>query len=336
VTTRTGRLVASRLFPSLPCVFFPVDIGFVMGRALSLINPRIVIIVETELWPNLLSEARRRDVPVVIVNGRVSPASYRWYVRFSPFLRRFLPLLSAAVMRTDEEASRLVRIGACAERVSVGGSMKFDEAASLARRVDPAKLRKKLGIGEDRPVIVFGSVHPGEEEGVVEICERLVRRFPNLLSLIAPRWLEKTDISRRLRTRGTAFALYTRLPHRIDAPVIVVDTYGELSSLYAVCEVAFVGGSLVQGGGQNPIEPAAFGRPVLAGPFIWHFAEEWECLLAGGGAMQVKSFSHLEEALCALLSNHPLRRELGKKAAETVSRHTGATEKTLRTIRKFL
>jgi len=336
VTTKSGRTLAARQFPDIACLFFPLDFSPIVARTISLLRPRLVVLVETEIWPNLIRLCRKKKIPVVIINGRLSPRSFRWYRRFRFFLRRVLPLVTEVAMRTEEEARRLVFLGAKADVIRVVGSIKFDQAYALSSKINSEDVRRMYRIPEKRRVVVFGSLHPGEEKEIVSVAKKLLSLFPELLVVIVPRFLDRTGIFSFLNESGLAYCRRSSFPAGKERSLWVIDTYGELNNFYSICEVAFVGGSLVPWGGQNPIEPAAFRKPVIFGKFNWHFFEEWHRIKSAGGGIEVCDYDQLLKEIAQLLNDPVRSRQLGEKAFAVVAANCGATERNLQMLSFYL
>jgi len=336
VTTKTGRKIARENFPDITCFFFPLDFYFIVKQAVKFLNPKLIVLVETELWPNLLRISRTKKIPVIIINGRISPRSFSRYRKFRLFTKKVLPCLSEIAMRTEEEAQRIIFLGAEKEKIKIAGSIKFDQAFSLSEEMQPDKIREKYGIPENKKVIVFGSLHPGEESDIVNVCIKLINKYPDILFVIAPRFLNRTNIFKVLAEKRIQYAKRSKLPENKELSLWIIDTYGELNNFYSICECAFVGGSLVGWGGQNPIEPAAFKKPVIFGKYKWHFFEEWGKIKSGGGGIEVEDYNELYEKICFLLENPEIAKQLGEKAFHVVSENKGATAKNLKIIEKYL
>ena len=334
--TKTGRRVAEKNISDITCLFFPIDLYPVMKGAISRINPEIIAIVETELWPNLLQIASKQKIPVVLLNGRISPFSYPKYKRIRFFSKRVLPLFSAITMRSEEEAEKIIYLGAEKVKVEVVGSMKFDLAYEMSKTVNPDEVREKLGIERDRRVVVFGSLHPEEEEEIINIAEKILKKFPDILTVIVPRYLDKTRVYSALDKRCMDYVRRSELPSSKAYSIIVVDTYGELNNFYSISELAFVGASLYRWGGQNPIEPTAFKKPVLFGPYHWHFKEEWKKIKEGGGGIEVENYEALYQKVSYLLENPSLCKQIGENGYSVLLKNMGATERNLAVLSRFL
>lgn len=332
--TLTGQGVAKeKTAGAAAVIYFPLDLPFAVGRALDLVRPELIAIVETEIWPNFIALAARRGVPIAIVNGRISDRSFRGYRRLRPALRTILPLVSRFSMQTALDAERITALGAPPASVSVGGNMKFDCGLSPAGAPELLAARAALGLRGDAPVFVAGSTHRGEEGFVLDAYDAARRRFPGVSLVLVPRHPERRgEVAALCEGRGFSCVLRTRLPRgeRVpDGAVLVADTIGELAAIYRAATVVFVGKSLVDGGGQNIIEPACMGKPVIFGPSMHNFREAAELLLASRGAVRVADARGLAEAVVALLGDDAAREGLGRRAAEAMAGSRGATQRNL-------
>jgi|LSQX01.3.fsa_nt_gb 3-deoxy-D-manno-octulosonic-acid transferase len=336
LATKTGRGVAEEKFPDTTHLFFPADFYPIMMKAVNRINPKLIIIVETEIWPSLLKIAYDKKIPVALINGRISPSSYPKYKKMRFFVGKFLRLFSVITMRNHEEAGRIMDMGALKEKIKVVGSMKFDLAYDMSKQIDPSKIREQYKISSNKKVAVFGSLHPAEEEGVVEVVAKLLNRFKDILIIIVPRYLDKTDIYKILSNKKIKYMRKSSFVAGEEFSVLIVDTYGELNNFYSICDMAFVGASLNPWGGQNPIEPISFKKPVVYGKYNWHFLEEWRLIKEGGGGIEVDSFVSLYDQLVKLIENPSLASEIGEKGYNTLLENMGATERNLKVLSRFL
>ncbi len=336
LATKTGRRVAEKKLPGTQHLFFPIDFYPVMKRAVKKINPKLIVIIETELWPNLLKIASDNKIPVILLNGRISPFSFPKYKRIRFFSQKLLPLFSAVTMRTKEEAEKLIYLGAEQKNLNIVGSMKFDLAYEMSKKIKPQEIRRALGIKENRRIVVFGSLHPEEEDMIADIAQKLLKKFTDTATVIVPRYLDKTNVYKILQNRKMDYVKRSSMPGERESSVIVVDTYGELNNFYSICEFAFVGASLYRWGGQNPIEPTAFKKPVLFGIHNWHFKEEWEKIKLGGGGIEVESYDRLYREAVRLLENPGICRQMGENGYRVLLENTGATEKNLQVLSRFL
>ena len=342
-TTMTGQQIARNNLQYVDEVFyFPFDLRFIVRRTLRLVRPRLFIVMETEIWPNLLRACHEAGVKTVLVNGRISSRSYPRYRMARWFLRRVLLHVDRFCMQSAESARRIIDIGADPSRVSVTGSLKFDSleipGTSPADRGRNRVLRY-FRVAPDRPVVIAASTHKGEEAPVLEAFQRIRATRSNALLIIAPRKPERFDeVERMARRAGWNVARRSEL--RVDAEprddVVVLDRIGELAQLYQIGTVVFVGGSLVDAGGHNILEPAVFGKPIVFGPHMQNFAEIAGAFLDQGAAIQVRSGRELESTLLALLGDPVRRASLGAAARALVEANRGARAKSLAAIAQLL
>ncbi len=343
-TTMTGQQIARNNVQYVDEVFyFPFDLGFIVNRTLRLVKPRLFIMMETELWPNLLRACHRDGVRTMLVNGRISSRSYPRYRLARPFFRRVLLHVDRFCMQSDESARRIVDIGAEQPRVVVTGSLKFDslEIPGASASADRGRNRvlRYFRLSAGRPVIIAASTLRGEEEPVLDAFQRIRATMTNTLLIIAPRKPERFDeVERLARRAGWNVARRTEL--RVDAEprcdVVILDTMGELAQIYQVATVVFVGGSLVDAGGHNILEPAVFGKPIVFGPHMHNFTEIARTFLDNGAAIQVATGRELEPVLQGLLGDPVRRATLGAGARALVEANRGARNKTLAAIAQLL
>jgi 3-deoxy-D-manno-octulosonic-acid transferase len=335
-TTIAGQQVARRSLQHVDAVFyFPFDWAFIVRRTLDIVKPRVFIMMETEIWPNLLRLCRKRRVKTVMINGRISSRSYPRYRLIRPFFKRVLGDIDRFCMESEESARRLLDLGADPARVTVTGSLKFDSLEiPPASHVKPRLLRF-FRISPGRTVIVAGSTMRGEESAVLRAFARVKTTMPAALVVLAPRQPERFGEAEQL-ARAAGFVTMRRNDLPIDveprADVIVLDTIGELAQLYQLATAVFVGGSLVDHGGHNLLEPAIFGKPIVFGPHMQNFREIADAFVTQGAAVQVRSGGELEEVMLALLTDPVRRARMGAAARALVEANRGAKEKTLAVI----
>ena len=342
-TTIAGQQVAQRNVQHVDGVFyFPFDWAFILRRTLKIVNPRLFIMMETEIWPNLLWLCRARGIKTVVINGRISSRSYPRYRTVRPFFRRVLDDVDRFCMQGEESARRLIALGADPARVSVTGSLKFDSLQATAP-LSHAKPRERVlrffRLSPGRIVVIAGSTVKGEEAAVLRAFERIKRLLPGALAILAPRAPERfTEVERLARDAGFSAVRRSDLPIDAEprADVVILDTLGELAQLYQIATVVFVGGSLAKQGGHNILEPAIFGKPIMFGAHMDNFREIAEAFLANGAAVQVHSDRELEEAMLTLVSDPVRRARLGAAARALVEANRGAKEKTLAVIAELL
>jgi 3-deoxy-D-manno-octulosonic-acid transferase len=336
VTETGATVVRERFADQATHRFFPLDLPRPVRRAVAAIDPAFFICMETELWPTLLRTLARRKIPVMIANGRLSDRSFRRYQMVRGFMKDVLADVTVLAMRSAEDARRAIALGAPPERVFVTGNLKNEASDDPPGAAD--LWRRLLGVPDGRPVWIAGSTHPGEEEAVLDAHAAARRRVPELTLVLAPRHPERVrDVLALITARGESAVRRSELPRpkRSDA-IILLDTVGELAQLYAVADVVFVGGSLVEAGGHNMLEAAVRGKPVLLGPHNENFRESAELLLACGAATMVRNAIELGGELTALLGDPALRERLGAAGRAAVASRHGAVRETLELAARFL
>jgi 3-deoxy-D-manno-octulosonic-acid transferase len=338
--TATGARVAHTHLPEAAAAgfAFPVDFRGATRRAVRRIRPRCFIALETELWPNLLRALAEAGIPAVLANGRISDRSFRRYGRVRRLFRRVLDHVTLFCMQSDENARRIISLGARPERVVVTGNLKM-EAAAGDDGTDRL-WRRLLHLGTAR-VWVAGSTHRGEEEPILDAFLSLreeLRQSPDPFCLIlAPRHPERVDeVEGLARARGLRPVRRSRIPAGAPSELILLDTVGELATLYGVAEVIFVGGSLVPIGGHNVIEPALHAKPVVFGPHMGNFRDAAALLLRAEAGIQLREAGELTPTLRGLLADPDARRRLGDAAWTAVRAHQGACQKTLAALETLL
>jgi 3-deoxy-D-manno-octulosonic-acid transferase len=336
-TTDTGFEEARKCFPDLSVIHFPFDFSRAVRRTLRAVDPALVVLAEGELWPNFLLAARHRGVPVAVVNGRMSPRSLRRYRRLGPLSRWLMRRLDLLAMQSDAYAAAVRGLGAAPERVHVTGSVKFDGVTTDRHNPRTETLRQVFGVSENDLVWIAGSTQAPEEQIVIDLFKRLRATHPNLRLFLVPRQKDRFDkVAKLLERAGLPF---TRRSSILDprSSVVLIDTIGELGALWGLADVAFVGGSLDgRRGGQNMIEPAAYGAAVVFGPHVWNFRDVAARLVDAGGAYQVADAAELERATARLLGDVEERQRIGTAAREFVLRQQGATERTIGLLGRLL
>jgi 3-deoxy-D-manno-octulosonic-acid transferase len=329
-TTVTGNEVAKKSVRGLDGLFFaPFDFPHPVRRALEVVNPSLLLLVETELWPNLIHEASRRGTRVALVNGRISPRSFPRYKRVRRFLASVLGEIDLFLMQGEAHAERIREMAAPPDRVHVTGNLKFD-AVETPRL--PERLARLMNAGgARRPLWVAGSTVDGEEELVLSAFHRVRERVPQARLLVAPRHPERfAAVPGLIEAAGFRCVRRSTLDPAVwtDGEVLLLDTLGELAQLYALASVVFVGGSLVPSGGHNILEPAVAGKPVLVGPYMENFQEIADAFRSESAMVQVASADELGREVGALMLDEPRRLGLGERARGLVGRNRGAVNRT--------
>ena len=337
ITPTGARIVGERLAGTATHRFFPIDLPGPVRHALDATRPHFFIAIETELWPNFLRALARRGIPAMIANGRISDRSFRRYGWVRGLMRRVLANVSVFAMQTEEDARRIIALGAPPARVVVTGNLKSDLLPDAAGE-DAAAWRGRLRLAADARLWIAGSTHRGEETLVLDAFLHARARRPELALLLAPRHPERVEeVETLIRERGLAAVRRSRLPaDAAPGAVVILDTVGELAALYALAEIVFVGGSLVPIGGHNVLEPAMRGKPVLVGPHMSNFREGAELLQRSGGGLVVKDGPELEREVARLLDDRALARRMGEAARQAFAGRQGAVSATLDLVGRHL
>lgn len=359
-TTGTGYEVAKQKLPEATIAYWPLDFSWAVERALRTVRPEAVCLIELELWPNFLLAAQAANVPVLLINGRIGAKSARGYQRLAWLWRQVLPALTHCAVQTEEYARRLIALGVPAARVTVTGNIKYDQVEVDRSNPQTAELRRHFGLAADELVFIAGSTQETEEAAALDAWQALRVEFPHLRLILVPRHKERfedvtqlvTDRGLKLRRRSQGSpesSVQSREPEKskdasspsspfLDTrplaldpplPVCLLDTLGELRACWGLADVAFVGGSLTKRGGQNMLEPAAYGAAVLFGPNTWNFRDIVTALLECGGAEVVPTPADLTAAVQALLRDPNKRATMGAAAQLFVAQQQGALECTL-------
>lgn len=330
-STDTGFDLAEERFPEFTVSWFPLDFSWAAERALERVNPEMVVLVELEMWPGFLRACRARGVRTALVNARLSEKSYRGYSRIA-LLRPLFAELQVVGAQTEEYAGRLISLGVRPDRVRVTGSVKFDGV--LTDRGNPAtdELRRLFCISSDETVFIAGSTQSPEEQMALEAWAALKSDYPQTRLILVPRHRERFDeVAETVLKSGHGLHRRSSVAADTDVcpdSVILLDTIGELSACWGLADIAFVGGSFGNRGGQNMLEPAAFGAAVMFGPNTWNFRDIVERLLWFDAAIQLNSPEQLDSTLRQLLDDAPLRAKLGMSAQQFVTRQRGALQET--------
>ena len=343
-TTRTGQALASERFESNRVFYCPLDLPWAVRAWLNALKPSSLVLAETEFWPNLLHGCFRRDIPVAVVNARISDRSWPRYKRLRRLWQPLLSRLSRVLAQSQTDADRLLALGCRPDRVSVAGNLKFDVRA--AQESEATRLLKSMTAG--LRVVVAGSTLEGEESALIEAWPRLLAADSQLVLVLAPRHPERFGVvAALLEKSGLLWCKRSdwysespgARPASVDAlrpgTIVLLDTIGELASVYSLASVAFVGGSLVPAGGHNPLEPAQFGVPIVMGPHYANFVAIVESLRSHD-AMRIAAKEDLASTLIELLRDRAAAGTMGARAKEVFDRQAGATDRCVAAIRELL
>jgi 3-deoxy-D-manno-octulosonic-acid transferase len=336
-TTDTGQKLARERSGENNVFYFPLDLPFAVRAYLQALRPRLLVLAESEFWPNLLHQSHAAGVPVAVVNARVSGRSLPRYLRFRGLLRRVMLNVDVFLAQSEEDARRLVQIGAPKERVHVGGNLKF-EVKAPAKPQTLESFSAIVGRDEIGPVVVAGSTLQGEDELLLDCFRQIAERYPNALMVLAPRHPERFEAVGSLlavsgiRWRRRSEWGFLELP---IGGVFLLDSIGELAGLYEVADLAFVGGSLVPKGGHNVMEAAQFAVPILVGPHTENFRDIVSIFQQADG-LRVVTPESLAPTVLELLQDDAERTRLGQRALEVLRSQQGATERTIATLLRLL
>jgi 3-deoxy-D-manno-octulosonic-acid transferase len=329
-TTATGYALAKRLVPPRIDLFYsPLDFWPVMHRAFRLINPKGIVLIEAEVWPNLVAQASHRRIPIVLANARLSPRSERRFRQFKRIVSPVFQKLDLICVSTNEEAERWRVLGVARNRIRVVGSIKYDTQGQSIAAPEPRAFLDKLGVESGRPILFGGSTHRGEEQILADAFCCLRQQFPSLFLFIAPRHVERArEVEQQLRQRGLRLVRRSAPAKSLPIDGLLLDTTGELRDWYSIATVVFVGKSLTAHGGQNPVEPIIAGKPVIFGPHMENFSRLAEELVENSAAVRVETGGELMEEMRRLLNDSALRIEMVGAAMRVILPHRGATART--------
>lgn len=315
-------------------LYLPIDTPLVVQRFLNRCRPKAILILETELWPNLIDIAANRSIPVVIANARMSERSASRYQKMQFLARNMFAKIALVAAHGEEDAKRFISLGMSPDKVQVTGSIKFDVQIDQAKREQAELLR--TCIGKDRPVWIAGSTHPGEDEQLIAVHRQLLQTQPQACLILVPRHQERfnevAEIIKQHQLSGVRRSEMHDTPQLPDCQVLLGDTMGELGMMYGAADIAFIGGSLVERGGHNPLEAAAFNIPVLTGEHIFNFAHIYPMLFAVGGGEAVTDTTQLLARLNIYFSEPETRQLAGQQARAVVEQNKGALAKLLSAI----
>ena len=342
-STKTGFDMAEQLFLKKNKIlidqlgYFPFDLGWSVKKISRSIEPDAVVIVETDLWPNFLYEMAKSKVPVILINARLSKRSLKGYLFFRKFSSMFFSSLTQIMVQSPLDKKRFQRLGIDKRKISVPGNIKFDQPVADMDKSKLEGMRERFGILKQTHVFVAGSTHEGEENILCGLYKKVKKNFPGFLMILAPRDPKRCqDILSYFLSNDVQAVLMSAMDESRDCPdVILVDKMGELFLLYAICNVAFIGGSMVRQGGHNPLEPAAFSKPILFGADMSDFLLISTWLLENRGAKRVTSEQDLKKELETLLGDRMMQQHMGAKNFEVFSRNSGTVKRIIKNMERL-
>jgi len=339
--TNTGNYTARQKIPELDSIiFFPYDYLFIVNRVISIINPCIFIHTETEIWPNFLWALERHRISSVIINGRISKNSSRRYKMFGWFFKKVFNKVSIFGMQSSVDYQRVLDMGVDPKKILLTGNMKFDQSNPDFTKQKKNRLLNDLNLSHENKVLIAGSTHSGEEEIILNVFKQLIEGYPQLVLILAPRHPERFhDVEKLVKERGLNVIRKTQITKKnlsLHSQVILLDTIGELSIAYGLGDVIFVGGSLVDIGGHNILEPLVYKKPVIFGSYMQNFSDIARLLIESEAGILVKTKEDLLSQAEKLLRDEKTAKKLGKKGFAVIRRHQGATEKNMEIINRFI
>ena len=339
--TDTGQQIAKeRIKEADYIIYFPFDFSWSVKRALNTINPIVCIIMETELWPNFLREANKKAIPVAVINGRISERSFKRYRMISLFMKSVLESVRLFSMQTEEDAKRIIALGADKRNVNVSGNIKYDSEFKEIEEEKVKEIKNTLGVNNNDRIFIAGSTHPGEEETIIRLYSHILKNHADFRLVIAPRHIDRVgDVEEIVKRKGLASVRKSEIRNpksKIQNPIIIIDTIGELGFMYSIADIVFIGGSLIPHGGQNILEPAFYKKPVIFGKYMMNFQEIAKEMILSGGGIQVNNEEDLIREVGGLLNNKKKMIEIGEKGYQVIMKNRGALQKNLELIGEII
>ena len=341
--TISGYDMAQRIIPEADAViFYPPDLPGMPDRIVGKILPRAYVPVETELWPNFIRSARKRSIPVIMVNGRIGERSVEHYRQMRRMFTKMLDTVVRFCMQSTVDAQYVIQLGADPHKVIVTGNTKYDQNYSQVTAEEKKALRQELGLLENVPLLIAGSTHRGEEEILLEVLRQIQGRYPIVKMILAPRDVPRSGgIVELVRRAGFVAELRSKMPsltaeQRAEVRVVVLDSIGELGRFYSLADLVFVGGSLVSHGGHNILEPAAQGKPILVGPHMFNFRDTYALFSKRNACVTVLDGQELAQKILELLQNKQAAEQMGSEAAQIVAENQGAAVRTVEHLRQII
>jgi len=337
-TTLSGKTTAFKNYPSCKVIYFPFDLSFCVKRAIKLINPKIFISLETEIWPNLYYHLKKRNIPVIILNGRISDKAFRWYKKVRWVMRKILKNVDFIGVQNQKYKERFLFLGAGKEKIEVLGNLKFSSLSLDEKKL--LSFQKKFSFlkKEESLLIAAGSTHHPEEEIILEIYKNLTSKYNFLRLFIAPRHIERISfLEKKIKEKGFhPVRISKSISSFKDKDIFLLDTVGDLFYFYSIADICFVGGSLINYGGHNILEPLYFSKPTLFGPFMENFKDIEDEVLSKKAAIKVKDKKDLERMLERLIEDSSLREDLKRNASFLFKESKIILKKNLEVIKKWL
>lgn len=341
--TPTGNELARKRLPEADhIIYFPFDLPWIVHKVVNMIRPHIYISVETEIWPNFLRRIKLSGAKSIVINGRISPHTFKGYSLIRPFMKRVLANVDLFCMQSDEDARRIISIGAPDKAVTVTGNMKYDQKFIEISKDEMQRKMDFFGISSNDRLIIAGSTHRGEDEIIIDSFKECLNSNKMIRLIIVPRHPERAgEIEKLVKDKGLNVLRRTKLKESVknmitNNTIVIVDTIGELSTLYSIASVVIIGGSFIPHGGQNPLEAIYYKKPVVFGQHMFNFREITEEILKAGAGIQVEKNEELSGILKGLLTDPQRQRAMGEKGYQIIEKNKGAMERNLAAVEKFL
>ncbi|WP_018248131.1 3-deoxy-D-manno-octulosonic acid transferase [Orenia marismortui] len=338
--TNTGRNMAQKIIKEADVfIYLPFDFFMIVKRVLKVIKPKLLVIMETELWPNLIKYSKKQGSKVMLVSGRISDSSFKQYKYLGPLLKNMFDQIDLLSMQSEKDMNRILELGAEKDKVSNNGNTKFDQEYGQVNTEVKEAIYHEYKIDPKQPIIVAGSTHDNEEEELIPLYQELKRRFDNLVFLLVPRYINRVEELEKIYNHaGINTVRRTKIEARDPAKesVILVDTIGELAKLYGIADLVFVGGSLIERGGHNILEPAAQGKLVFFGPHMFNFKDSTKLLLEHKVGIQVNGVSELIDQMDYYLSNPEILEEDSRQAIKMIQDNQGASWRNVELANRLL
>ena len=329
--TDTGQEMAHKIIEDADSIiYFPLDFSWVVKRALKAVQPDMLLIMETELWPNMVKAASDMGIKVMYANGRISDKSVGRYKYLGPLLQDMLGNIDILSMQSKQDVEHIIQLGAASEKVFNNGNTKFDQTYAEPDSVRENEFYEEFKIEKNQPVFVAGSTHDDEEERLISVYQKIKSNYEDFVFILAPRHIERVDqIKKTYDDKGIATVRRTNIERRKPGSedVIILDTIGELAQIYSIADLVFVGGSMMGKGGHNILEPAAHGKPVLFGPDMFNFKDSTRLLLENEVGIQVETYKELTDNIIYYLENDQKRQIMGQKARKIITQNRGASQR---------
>ncbi|OCL25589.1 3-deoxy-D-manno-octulosonic acid transferase [Orenia metallireducens] len=338
--TNTGRNMAQKIIKEADgFIYIPFDFFLIIGKVLKAINPELLLIMETELWPNLIKYSKKQGAKVMLVSGRISDSSFKQYKYLGPLLKNMFDQIDILSMQSQKDMDRIIKLGADEDKVCNNGNTKFDQEYGRVDSETKKAIYREFKLDPKQAIIVAGSTHDNEEEQLISLYKELKIKFDDLVLLLVPRYIDRVEeIESLYNQAGINTIRRSRVKDRDSAKqsVILVDTIGELAKLYGIADLVFVGGSLIERGGHNILEPASLGKLVFFGPHMFNFKDSTKLLLENKVGIQVTNVSELIEQMEYYLSNSNILEEQSRQAIEMIKDNQGASWRNIKLISRLL